>query len=137
MRTNRDAWAYNFDRDALSQNIETAIEAYDEQVARWKQRKDKGVSVDDFVSYDDAKFSWSEGLKMNLARGRTLGYEAANLRKAIYRPYTSVCLYFDSVLNERRYKCPLIFPSLTSETENVVICATGIGAERPFCSFCK
>jgi predicted helicase len=39
-------------------------------------------------------------------------------------------LYFDDLLNQRRYQQHLIFPS--SHTENRVICATGVGAVRTF-----
>ena len=32
VNTNRDAWAYNFERNTLIKNIETTIETYNEQV---------------------------------------------------------------------------------------------------------
>ena len=45
-------------------------------------------------------------------------------------PYSKKNIYFDQYLNERRYQFPRIFP--LPETENVVICVSGIGSSKPF-----
>ena len=41
-------------------------------------------------------------------------------------------LYFDDLLNRRRYQQHIIFSSENPRVENRVFCATGIGAKRPF-----
>jgi predicted helicase len=60
--TSRDAWAYNFSREELANNMRTTIEVYNDHVARYSRMKDK-PDIDDFVSYDDKKLSWSRDLK--------------------------------------------------------------------------
>jgi predicted helicase len=57
--TCRDTWAYNFDRQALMQNIQQMIEMYNDPVARWQRLTNK-VSVDEFVDNDVTRISWSE-----------------------------------------------------------------------------
>jgi predicted helicase len=129
--TSRDVWAYNFSDKDLYANIQRMIATYNEQVIKWSQRKDRSVKLDDFVSSDDKNISWSGSLKDHLNREIRIESSPQNVRFSLYRPFTRSYIYFDSALNERRYQFPSIFP--TPETkENQVICATGVGAERPF-----
>ena len=37
VKTNRDAWTYNFNRNALAQNMSRLIENYNAEVAQWGQ----------------------------------------------------------------------------------------------------
>jgi len=55
--TNRDRWAYNFDRQELEKNIKLHIETYNQEVFRWKQTPDKSVDIDNFILYDEARIS--------------------------------------------------------------------------------
>ena len=58
VNTNRDAWAYNFNRNALTGNMSRLIETYNAEVDRWIRRENREVNVDDFVVYDDANIKW-------------------------------------------------------------------------------
>ena len=61
--TSRDAWARNFNRNTLAENMSRMIDTYNEQVFKWEHRGDRDANVDDFVVYDDKKISWSHVLK--------------------------------------------------------------------------
>ncbi|MXV76347.1 N-6 DNA methylase, partial [Candidatus Poribacteria bacterium] len=50
VKTNRDAWAINFDRDVLGSNVTQMIDAYNTQALKWKRQT--GRDVDDFVAYN-------------------------------------------------------------------------------------
>ncbi|NET75255.1 type ISP restriction/modification enzyme [Okeania sp. SIO1F9] len=130
--SNRDVWAYNFNADELAANIQRTIATYNEQVRKWLDRQDKSLKVDDFVTYDDTKISWSESLKKYLTRGIIIEYDQNHIRQSLYRPFTSSFLYFDAYLNERCYQFPYIFPTSETEKENKVICVTGLGSEKSF-----
>jgi len=130
--TCRDAWTYNFNRNTLTENVSRMIGTYNAEVARWLQRTDRDVKVDDFVLYSDTKISWSEGLKQNLQRGKTADYSEENVRTSLYRPFTRSNLYFDRMLTERVYVFPSIFPTPEAEKENRVISVNGIGSNKPF-----
>lgn len=151
VKTNRDVWTYNFNPEILTINIKTTIDFYNSEVIRWqnfrksskyqirlreitgKDEAEKiGLIVDEFVKYDDTKLSWSSDLKLNLLRGNTAKYEESNVRSSLYRPFTKEYLYFDKLLNERRYQVPTMFPTAASEQENRVICVSGIGSSKDF-----
>ena len=119
VKTNRDAWVYNFNRNTLTENIQGMIGTYDTEVDRWKRRENQRVNVRDFVIYDDTKIKWDRELRQQLQRGRYAEYTENKVRTALYRPFTKSNLFFDRVLNNCVYLLPSIFP--TSETENQVI----------------
>ncbi len=129
--TNRDAWTYNFNRETLTENVSRMVRTYNADIARWLQREDREANINDFVESDETKISWSEGLKLNLQRGKTADYSQENIRSALYRPFTKSHLYFDKMINERVREFPSIFPIPETEKENQVICVN-ITPEKPF-----
>ena len=132
VKTNRDAWAYNFNQDALTENMRGMIETYNEQVFKWERRETQDADVDDFVVFDDTKISWSEALKRNLQRRKTTDFSREQIRTSLYRPFTRSNLYFDRMITERVYVFPSIFPTPETEAENRVICVPGIGGRADF-----
>ncbi|MXZ21239.1 MAG: helicase [Caldilineaceae bacterium SB0665_bin_25] len=128
--TGRDAWAYNFRRNVLSENMIRTIETYNEQVFKWERLGNKGVNVDDFVAYDDKGISWSRDLKAKLKRGRLAEYSEQKVRDSLYRPFTKSNLYFDRTMDDMLYVFPSIFP--TPETENRVMIVSDHGFRAGF-----
>ena len=108
--TNRDAWVYNFNRNALAENMSGMIDTYNEQVFKWEHRGDRDANVDDFVLSDEAKIKWSRDLKLDLKRGRIAEYAEDKVRKSLYRPFTKSNLFLDRVMNEEVYVFPIHLP---------------------------
>ncbi len=127
VKTNRDVWAYNFDKISLANNIRKTIDVYNDHLHRWQRAKNESPNIDEFVTNDDKQISWSEELKHRLMRGKALIFSPEKVRFAGYRPYTKTYLFFDKGLNERVYGFSLIFPTLDAESENHIICASGLG----------
>ena len=132
VKTNRDAWAYNFNRNTLAENISGMIENYNEQVFKWERQANHDANVDDFVDYDDKKIKWSSGLKQKLESGQGAEFTEAKIRQSLYRPFTKSNLYFDRMMNDRVLLFPSIFPTSETETDNRVICVAGIGDRKGF-----
>jgi predicted helicase len=130
VKTNRDAWAYNFSPDEVSRNICRTIETYNEHVLKWTQISPR-PRVDDFVLKDDATIAWSRDLKLDLQREKYAEFAKSKIRHALYRPFIKESLYFDKVLNEEVYQFHHILPSLQCEMENRVICVNRT-TEKPF-----
>ena len=130
VKTNRDAWAYNFDRHALAENMKKMIDAYNAEVFRWEHREHRGVEVDDFVVNDDTKISWSRSLKQSVKNGKIIPFSQGRLRTSLYRPFTESNLYFARTVVECVYVFPSIFPTQGAETENQVIWLK-VGKESP------
>lgn len=128
--TSRDAWAVNFQREAVAANMERTIEAYNAEVERWHRAKKKPEKLENFIDFDSAKIAWSRDLKNDLLRHRTVDFEEAKARPSLYRPFTKSYLFFDRVMNEEVYGFPETFP--TPDSENLCICVTDAGSEKPF-----
>jgi predicted helicase len=56
--------------------------------------------------------------------------EINEYRKTLYRPFTIVNSYFGDDLNQERYQLPKLFPN--KDSKNLVICVSGIGANKDF-----
>ncbi len=131
--TNRDAWVYNFNQDALTENIRRMTETYNTEVDRWKRRENSAIKLDDFVIPDATKIKWSSGLKNKLKNGKTTHFSQEKIRRSLYRPFTQLSLYFDPrMMTERASVFPSIFPTSNTESENRVICVSGIGSSKSF-----
>ena len=131
VKTNRDAWVYNFNANELATNVRKTIEAYNDHVLKWNSLSEK-PGIDDFVSYDDAKISWSRDLKLDLERCKSSYFSEEKIRCSLYRPFTTKHLFFDRIFNEEVYVFPSIFPNHESEQENLAICLSGLGSNKPF-----
>ena len=136
VKTNRDAWAYNFNRNALAENISGMIDTYNEQVFKWEHRGDRDANVDDFVLSDEAKIKWSSGLKQKLQRRQIAEFADTKIRQSLYRPFTKSNLYFDRMVNDRVLVFPSILPTPETETENRVIIVPSIGGRSDYWCFC-
>ena len=132
VKTNRDAWTINFDRDTLTTNVQRMIEFYNTQVFKWQGITDKSsINIDDFAEYDDAKISWSRDLKAKMRTGRIAEYDEHKVRTCLYRPFAKRNIFFDRILNDVVYVFPSIFPTPETEGENRVICVN-VSREKPF-----
>jgi predicted helicase len=129
LKTNRDDWAYNFDRTALIANISRTIETYNQEVSRWARRAKTKESVDDFVIKDERQISWSETLKKHVEGGDYITFNENHIRRALYRPFCSEYVYFDAVLNERRYQLQSVFPTEKSDNQCIWF---KVGSDWPF-----
>ena len=132
VKTNRDAWVYNFNRNVLAGNVQKMIGTYNAEVDRWKRREHQQIDASDFVIYDDLKIKWDQELRRHLQRGKHAEWTHNKVRVSIYRPFTKSNLFFDRVLNNRVYLFPSIFPTPDTETKNEIICVAGIGNRKSF-----
>ena len=128
--TNRDAWVCNFNHNTLTDNMRKMVGTYNDQVFKWERSLARDTDVDDFVISDDTKIKWSRNLKRELKRFRIAEHAEDKVRNLLYRPFTKSYLFFDRIMNDEVSHFPSIFP--TSETENRVICVSGIGSNKPF-----
>ena len=130
VKTNRDAWVYNFNPDALAENMNQMIGVYNAEVDRWKRSGNQQANVDEFVISDDEKIGWSRDLKAKLKSGRITEYADDKVRTSLCRPFITSNLYFDRMMTEVVYVFPSIFPTPETETENRII-QVKVGQEWP------
>ena len=124
LKTNRDAWVYNYSYNSLKKNMSQFIDFYNYEAKRYSM--DNNIKISD----DSTKISWSDALKAKLKANMSLKFSENHIRNSLYRPYSKQNIYFDKSVNERQYQLPFIFPDKTHP--NVVICVTGIAGNKDF-----
>jgi predicted helicase len=127
--SNRDLWIYNFQESLLEENVTRMVANYNSEVARYSAR---GGDIDGFVNRDERFIKWTDRLKEAVVRGERITFERAKIRRALYRPFDGEFVYFDHLLNQRRYLQYVIFPTPDAEGENVAICLSGLIRTKPF-----
>lgn len=118
LKTNRDAWVYNFSQDELEENLQRFINCYNNDVSRQEQ------------TLDERQIKWSRSLSNKLRSKVRLSYIASHCRNAIYRPFILSKVYFDPDLSEVPGRQSALFPS--KQSENLVITIPGPGGTKPF-----
>ncbi|MHB1582499.1 MAG: DEAD/DEAH box helicase [Acidimicrobiales bacterium] len=132
VKTNRDAWAYNFSRDELLANMARTIDVYNDERQRFAERVATGLvqatdeAVTKFVDLDPGKISWTRELKADLRLNKASTLSPQHAVPSMYRPFCKQWLYFDRQWNNCVYQIPSLFPS--PEHENRVIAVSGVGA---------
>ncbi len=110
IKTNRDAWAYNFSPRALATNMSNMIDFYNSQL---------GLSK---VDNDSKSISWDSTL-LGSHRSKKQGkFDPTHIRKAVYRPFVKTNLYFDRMFNNSVNRFPGLLPN---DTENLFIVVPG------------
>jgi predicted helicase len=128
--TSRDAWIYNYSPDLILSNVRRIISAF-------HLERHKFLVLD---STERSKYSptvgegaikWTDRLIEAVKAGDELVVAPEKIRRCLYRPYNWQYLYFDHLLNQRRYQQHRIFPIELSEAENISIIIKNSG-EWPF-----
>ena len=126
--TNRDEWVYDFQNHNLENKIKIFINNYNSEVHRFSSNTEN-VNIDDFVNNDNNFIKWTDRLKIALQKHETISFNSSKIRLSMYRPFCKQFLYFDQLLNQRRYRQPLIFPSPSDDNEAICVNQT---SEKPF-----
>lgn len=132
--TNRDAWAYNFSRDRLADNMGRMIAFYNAQREAYakaaKRAKDDPPAVEDVIDTDPKKISWTRNLKGDVRKQKEYMFENKDIVTAMYRPFTKERLYFNRRFNEMVLLMPKLFPH--QGAGNIAIMVMGIGTSKDF-----
>ncbi|SXW33705.1 type ISP restriction/modification enzyme [Klebsiella pneumoniae] len=124
VKTNRDAWCYNFSKTKLKNNMYDMICFYNEQV----ECKKRNPSFNE--DSDPTKISWNRGLLNDFRKIKYHNFQDDRLYVSLYRPFTKEYLYFDRSMNDMVYKITELFPS--ADSGNLIISLTGLGASKDF-----
>lgn len=104
VKTNRDAWCFNFSATRLRQSVQELVNNYNE---------DSRLALGDLtrLTRDPERVSWSDNLYADARRGRIHTFRREAIRPSLYRPFFVQHLYFDRSLNERSYLLEASFPT--------------------------
>ena len=119
VKTQRDAWCWNFSLASLRSNIKRLVNNTNEEIAKSKGDINR-------LTYDPKYFSWTRAMRGYAARMAHIPYFAERYILGAYRPYCKQILYCEPHLNEvpalQQKLFPIVKPNETAE--NVVIALT-------------
>ncbi len=134
LKTGRDSWIYNFSGQRLSENVDSMIDFYNQQMADYTSHAERvaetTISVGTFIDRDATKISWNESDFKRISNGVRYKFDKHLIQKSAYRPFGGQYVYFDTLLTQRAYQLPNLFP--TPEHENFGFYVTGLGSDKPF-----
>ncbi|WP_261625106.1 DEAD/DEAH box helicase [Nesterenkonia marinintestina] len=139
LQTNRDAWVYNFSREAVERNVNAMTETYD-QVRRAyhaeprpkRNEKDVAAWLTTHPEFSDpARISWSSTLRNHVTRDTRIETSSQWITTSSYRPFAKQNVYFHSHLNHRPGQLPSMFPTPSHPNHGFYL-NTG-GTNLPFC----
>ena len=128
LKTNRDAYLYNFSRNTCAKNARKMTEDY---LAALSEIEANSELTEDAAAHCHAKnLKWDRELMNQLKRKKKNEFENSYIRKAAYRPFVATNCYADYTFANCKYQIDRIFPD--SSSENRVICVPGIGSNKLF-----
>ena len=128
VNTARDAYLYNFSREACAANARRMTRNY--LAALSDKQQDPQLTDDDAARRHSSDIKWDRELKNKLKRKKKTEFEEGYMRKSAYRPFVATNCYADYTFITMKYQTDRIFPDNSSE--NRVICVPGIGTTKPF-----
>ena len=127
LETTRDAYIYNFSRDACAENARLMTQDY--LNAQSEIKENPKLTVDEAARRHSSSIKWSPELKNRMLR-RTTQFKNDYIRKGTYRPFVATNCYADHTFLSRAHQLDQMFPDRYSE--NRVICAPGTGSKKAF-----
>ena len=116
-KTGRDAYSYNFSREACAENARKMVRDYMGATQVLEERPE--YTVDDAVRLHSKNVRWDRELKNSLRRKRTGTYSANNIWTSQYRPFVKQFLYGDFLFAQMKYRQDRIFPPPTPEVRTL------------------
>ena len=129
-KTGRDAYVYNFSRDACATNARALVGDYLGALRELKKGKNPDLVVDDIVRRYSSSLRWDQKLKHRVQQRVPSEFLSEYIREVAYRPFVKQYLYADQAFSQRPGLTRDIFP--TPDSDNRVICVPGVGSTKPF-----
>ena len=127
-KTGRDAYIYNFSRDACAENAKRMVQQYLNAIAELEE--DPKLLPNQVTPRHVSNITWDSDLENNLRHRKRTEYDESYIRTVALRPFIATNCYMDYTFIQRRNQMHRIFPK--NNSENRVICVPGIGNKNPF-----
>lgn len=118
--TNRDDWAYDFDKGQLEKKIKYFLKIYNKN-----RNSFKGIDYLDENKNAELDYSikWSRDLKKDIASNKEYKFNKSNIRKCLYRPFVYSNLYFDDGVIDVKGINNSIFPNESFDNISLILTA--------------
>src|SRR5699024_7520793 len=124
VKTQRDAWSYNFSKQNLKENVKIFIENFNNEIDRLSNIPENKLN---YINTNGSYLKWSRELKTVFKNKKKLEFTPANITPAMYRPFVKKHLYYakDYVDYRRHYHEEL-------GEDNLILCIQGRGSKKEF-----
>ncbi|MBD3558741.1 N-6 DNA methylase, partial [Planktothrix sp. FACHB-1355] len=126
--TNRDEWVYDLSSDLLSQKIVFMIQDYNQKIdliIKNNTSNDLNLILSDIIK-------WSESLKSKVKTHKKAIFAQKHIIQATYRPFVQNYYYADFIFSDRLTSSHTQLFGSNFQRENLVICFTDPGSQKPF-----
>ena len=127
-KTSRDAYVYNFSRNACAENALRMTQDY--LAALSELETDTEITAVVAARRHTSNIRWDRELENNLGRRKRTAFDVSYIRETTYRPFVKTNCYVDYTFANCKYQQDLIFPN--SLSENRVICVPGTSGKKSF-----
>ena len=110
--TNRDDWAYDFDKKQLEKKIKKVIDIYSKEKEKYAGRDYRD---EDMRLNIDKSIKWTRGLFQSMSAEKDIKYNKKYIRECLYRPFVKNYTYFDRPICHEPYQNKMLFPNINSE----------------------
>ena len=114
VKSNRDLWVYNFDKDYLATKMNSCIDFYNSELER--------VDSASKTNIDTRSIKWTRGLKQQFERRKVASSSNGSILQVMRRPFVKTNLYFDPMFIEVPGDSCDYFPK---SSENLAILVSG------------
>lgn len=121
VKTQRDAWAWNFSAETVTKSMSESIGFFNQCVTDYENGGITARSED--YETDSPKINWTRALRQDLAKKKSINLAEHQLMHGSYRPFCKQTLWYDSRMNEMVYRQPSMFPY--QGAKNLEICLSG------------
>ncbi len=125
--TARDFWCYNSSRSEVESNVLKSMNFYGDELSRKLASSYEG-DLEDFITVDGTKISWTRALKADLKRDKPLNFQMGRVVKSLYRPFGKQWLFFSRRFNEMIYQLPQVFPETGEDNRAIMVKGNWRGA---------
>lgn len=119
IKTNRDAWSYNFSKGAVKNHMKKMIKNYNDIL---DLRSKEGKPLENYVRVAGDIVSWSGNLIKDFEKSRRAKFDENEIFVGNYRPFQRMWLYRQTQMLGYKALTDIIFPR---GKENIAICMTG------------
>ncbi|MGQ7792708.1 type ISP restriction/modification enzyme [Faunimonas sp. B44] len=114
--TNRDDWAYDFDKRSLEAKVLLFASCFNREIQRWREAG-RPRNTSELVTRD---IKWTSELEAELRREKPIRLKQKNALRSAYRPFVSKWTYFSKPITHRPYQNLDLFPNALAENVTIV-----------------
>ena len=112
VKTNRDAYIYNFTHNSCAKTAELMTEDYLAALSEFEENPE--LTVEEIATRHTENVTWVGELTDNLRRQQTTKFDDNYIRTVMYRPFIAINCYANYIFIQRKHQMDRIFPEKTT-----------------------